>query len=129
MSVRAPGLGKPGTPGTNGTNGTNGIVPMYNSSGLMPTPKMWVGTATTNGSGQWSVNFAIAGFTQPPLVQPQAVATALTAAAAVGTTITAPTTTGCSGACFLPNAISLLGILPLQAAGAGIVVQVVAIGI
>jgi hypothetical protein len=42
--------------------------------------------------------------------------------------ITAPSTTSVSGACFLPNAIALLGILPLQAAGAGITVQVVAMG-
>lgn len=147
MSIRSPGpgqVGPAGTAGTNGTNGTNGapgtngtngtqgpagIVPMFNSSGPMSGVKCWMGTATTGSNGQWSVNFSSAGFIQPPNVQPTPVSTGLTAALAVGTTMTAATTTGVSGACFLPNAISLLGVLPLQQAGAGIVVQVIAIGV
>jgi len=120
--------GEPGADGTNGTNGTDGVVPVYNSSGLMPGVKMWIGSATTNASGQWSVNYSSAGFTSPPHVRPLPISSANTASAALSASITAPTTTTASGACFLPNAIALLGILPLQAAGAGITVQVIAVG-
>lgn len=127
--IRSGSRGKAGTNGTNGTNGANGIVPTYNSAGLVTGVKMWIGTATTNASGQWSVNYSTAGFTQPPLVNPQPISASNAAAAVVGASITAPSTTAVSGACFLPNAISLLGVLPLQQAGAGIVVQVTAIGV
>lgn len=146
MSVRSPGYGKPGTAGaqgpqgpqgvpgsagangTNGTNGANGIVPVYNSTGLIASPKMWVGTATTNSSGQWTANWSSAGFASVLSVQPNAISSALTGAGAVSTTMTAPTLTGCSGACFIPNAISLLGLLPLQSAGAGLTIQLIVMG-
>jgi len=114
--------------GSRGSRGSDGTVPVYNSAGLMPGMKMWVGSAVTNGSGQWSVDYSSAGFTSPPNVRPIPISSANTANAALSASITAPSTTSVSGACFLPNAIALLGILPLQAAGAGITVQVVAMG-
>jgi hypothetical protein len=90
--------------------------------------KMWIGTATTNSSGQWSMSFTSAGFTSAPFVRAQAISPNLTTTGATDTTITAPTASGVSGAAFIPNAISLLGVLPLQPAGAGITIQVTAIG-
>lgn len=121
--------GSVGAAGPAGTNGINGTVPTYNAAGLITGVKMWIGTATTAANGQWTINFASAGFTASPSVQAQALSTALTGTAAVSTTMTVPTTTAVSGAAFIPNAVSLLGILPLQAAGAGIVIQVIAIGV
>jgi hypothetical protein len=120
--------GATGPSGTNGTNGTNGIVPVYNSSGLITGPKMWVGSATTASNGSWSVNYSSAGFSNVFSVNPQPISTANTTSAAVGSSITSPSTTSVSGQCYLANPISLLGVLPLQTAGAGIVVQVVVIG-
>lgn len=111
-----------------GQPGADGTVPTYTSAGLQSGYKMWFGTATTNSSGQWSANYSSAGFTVPPLVQPQAVSSANTTAGAVGSSITAPTTTSVSGACFVANPISLLGVLPLQTVGAGVVVQLFVIG-
>ena len=42
--------------------------------------------------------------------------------------MTAPTSTSVSGGAYLANAISLLGALPLQTAGAGLTIQVIALG-
>jgi Collagen triple helix repeat (20 copies) len=120
--------GATGAAGTNGTNGTNGIVPVYNSGGLVSGVKMWVGTATTASNGTWSVNYSSASFTNIFSVQPQAVSTANTTAAAVSSSITSPSTTVVSGQCYIANPVTLLGLLPLQTAGAGIVVQVIVIG-
>lgn len=117
-----------GATGNTGPQGPSGIVPVYNSSGIVSGVKMWVGTATTNSSGQWSINYSSAGFTNPPLINPQAISTSNTAANTVSTSMTSPTTTTVSGACYIPNAISLLGVLPLQSVGAGVTVQVVCIG-
>lgn len=115
--------------GSRGTKGADGLIPVYGAAGLIPGVKMWMGTATTNASGQWSVNYSTAGFSSPPHVRPIPISSANTAAAALSASVTAPSSTAASGSCFLPNAISLLGILPLQAAGAGITVQVLAIGV
>jgi hypothetical protein len=121
--------GAQGPSGATGAAGANGIVPMYNSAGLIAGPKVWVGTATTNSSGQWSINYSSAGFAQILSVQPTPISTANTAAASVVASMLAPTTTSVSGGTFIANPVSLLGILPLQTAGAGIVIQVLVIGV
>lgn len=106
----------------------NGPLPVFNSAGPVSGVKIWTGTATTDSSGNWSVDYSSAGFTNVPNVQPNAISAGTGTAQAASTTMTAPSKTGASGKCFIPNAISLLGVLPLQAAGAGITVQVMAIG-
>jgi hypothetical protein len=121
--------GPQGSQGSQGSQGPSGIVPIYNSSGLLPGVKMWVGTTTTDVQGMWTVNYSSAGFTQPPIVQPQPISNTRNPNAAVCTSMLATTTGAAAGACFLPNAITLLGLLPLQAAGGGIAVQIVAIGV
>jgi hypothetical protein len=42
--------------------------------------------------------------------------------------MTAPTNTGASGGTYIANAVTLLGLIPLQTAGAGLSIQVIAIG-
>jgi hypothetical protein len=121
-------VGNTGLTGAAGTNGTNGIVPIYNSGGLVSGVKIWVGSATTASNGTWSVNYSSASFTTVFSVQPQPISTANTTAAAVNSSITTPTTTTVSGQCYIANPVTLLGLLPLQTAGAGIVVQVIVIG-
>jgi hypothetical protein len=120
--------GPTGSTGPQGPTGATGSIPVYNSAGLITGAKIWIGTATTNSSGAWSVNYSSAGFTSAPSVQAQAISTSTSTANAVSTTQTAPTSTSVSGAAFVPNAISLLGLLPLQTVGAGTVIQVMAIG-
>lgn len=130
MSVRSPGLGAgpPGKDGTNGTNGTNGIVPIYNSAGLVAAPKMWVGSATTNSSGQWSVSFASAGFATLLSVQAQAWSSDGTITNATGCSVTGATTAGCSGIAFKTQT-SVLGLLPIVPVAAGNTINVLAIGV
>ncbi len=120
--------GATGATGSAGANGTNGVAPMYNSAGLITNPKVWVGTTTTDSSGQWSVSYASAGFAQVLSVQPTPISTANTAAASIVASMLTPTLTAVSGGTFIANPVSLLGILPLQTAGAGIVIQVLVIG-
>lgn len=111
-----------------GARGSQGIVPIYTSGGLQDGYKMWIGSATTDALGAWSVDYSVAGFTVPPIVKPQAVSSANTPAAAVEVSITAPDSQTVSGACYVANVISLLGDSPLKKVGAGIVVQLIVVG-
>lgn len=127
-TVPVPGpQGDPGTPGTNGTNGTNGIVPMYNSGGLVASPKAWVGTATTDASGLWSVSFAAAGFTTLLSVQAQAWSASNSIANATGCSVTGATASGCNGVAFKTQ-VSVLGLLPIVPVAAGTTINVLAVG-
>lgn len=125
--------GTPGAPGTNGTNGTNGangtngIVPMYNTGGLIGSPKAWVGSATTDGSGLWSVSFASAGFTTLLSVQAQAWSASNSIANATGCSVTGATTAGCNGVAFKTQA-SVLGLLPIVPVASGTTINVLAVG-
>jgi hypothetical protein len=123
-----PGIqGVPGTPGTNGTNGTNGIVPMYNAAGLITSPKVWTGSATTNASGQWSVSFASASFATLLSVQAQAWSSDGTITNATGCSVTGATVSGCSGIAFKTQT-SILGLLPIIPVAAGTTINVFAVG-
>lgn len=128
ISIITGAQGDPGTPGTNGANGAPGIVPMYGSGGLMSSPKAFVGQATTNSSGLWSISFATAGFTAPPNVQSQAISSDNTIANATGCTVTGITATGCNGVAFKTQ-VSVLGLLPIVPVAAGTVINIMAVGI
>lgn len=121
--------GSNGSAGATGATGATGLVPTFNASGALTGVKMWVGTATTGTNGAWSVNFTSAGFTAPPIVSPQPISTSNSSANALVCSMTAPTATGASGGTYIANPVTLLGLLPLQTAGAGLTVQVVAIGV
>jgi hypothetical protein len=110
-----------GSTGATGSPGASGIVPIYNSAGLLPGVKVWIGNGTTNSSGQIAVNYSSAGFTNVLGVIPHAIAANATLAnAPYGYPLAGYTSTAATLQLVLPNAISLLGILPLQTAGAGI---------
>ena len=152
MSVRSPGVGTqgpqglpgiqgpPGTPGvqgipgiqgipgTPGANGTNGIVPMYSTAGLIASPKVWTGSATTNTSGQWTVSFASAGFATLLSVQAQAWSSDGTITNATGCSVTGATVSGCSGIAFKTQT-SILGLLPIVPVASGTTVNVLAVGV
>ena len=121
--------GANGSAGATGATGAAGSVPTYNSAGLVAGVKIWYGTATTGTNGVWSVNYSSAGFTAPPIVSPQPVSTSNSSANAIVSSMTAPTTTGAAGGTYIANPVTLLGLLPLQTAGAGLTIQVIAIGV
>lgn len=115
-------------------NGSSGAITVpvhtiYSAGGAMASAtKVWMGTATTNASGQWAVNYALAGFTVAPSVQAQAISPDNTVTNAIGTSQTAPNLSAVAGAAYVGQTVSLLGLLPLKAVGAGVTIQVVAIG-
>lgn len=86
------------TQNTNDITLTAPNVPrVYNSGGLVTSPKIWVGSTTTTG-GAWSINFASAGFTGVPNVTATAeLSTATVQDRAWATLSTTPTATTAAG--------------------------------
>jgi len=121
--------GAVGPQGVPGIQGPPGIIPTYDSSGLIPNIKMWVGSTVTTMSSQWVINYSSAGFTQPPRLVVTPISSGNSAQTAVVASMVANSTTQAAGSCFIANPISLLGLLPLQQAGPGLTVNIIAIGI
>lgn len=116
-----------GEPGTTGDRGPAGAL-VYDASGLIASAKIWSGTATTNASGQFTANYTAAGFTEAPRVQATCVGPGNTAGDARNASwITPPTTTSATGIVTSPST-SVLGLIPLQLVGAGVVVNITAVG-
>ena len=70
---------------------------VYNSGGLVASPKIWIGTTTTSG-GAWSIDYSSAGFTSVLSVQATALLTAANVYDRVNASLSAaPTTTTASG--------------------------------
>lgn len=86
------------TQNTNDITLTAPNVPrVYNSGGLVTSPKIWIGSTTTTG-GDWSINFVSAGFTGVPNVTATAqLSTATVQDRAWATLSTTPTTTTAAG--------------------------------
>lgn len=93
----------------------------------MTDAKVWFGTAMTNASGQWAVDYSAAGFLAPPAVQATCVGLGLTAADVRNADITSRTASAVSGKVVAP-VVSVLGLITVSLVGAGVVVNVVAIG-
>lgn len=120
--------GPTGATGATGPAGANGIVPMYSTAGLIASPKVWTGSATTNTSGQWTVSFASAGFATLLSVQAQAWSSDGTITNATGCSVTGATVSGCSGIAFKTQT-SILGLLPIVPVASGTTVNVLAVGV
>jgi hypothetical protein len=75
----------------------------------------------------WSVNYAAAGFTSPPRVVANATAPGTNAADVRNVSTTTKNTTGATGICTAP-ALSVLGLITVSLVGAGVSVDVVAVG-
>lgn len=124
--------GSAGAAGANGTNGTNGAtgaagaagIVCYNSSGVITGCKQWVGTATVNSSGVWTVSVASAGFSS--VAWSQFSSTAPANGGSVNIATGSCTTSTCSGTA--TGALNVLGILTLSLSninGSVISIQVV----
>src|SRR5438105_2602164 len=119
--------GATGTAGLTGDTGPAGAL-VYGASGLIAGAKIWKGTATTGSNGQFTADYSAAGFTVAPIVQ----ATVIGPGAAVGDArnaswIATPGLSIATGIITAPNS-AVLGLIPLQLVGAGVVVHVTAIG-
>lgn len=116
-----------GRDGADGQRGPAGAL-VYDASGLVANARIWSGTATTNASGQFTANYTAAGFTEAPRVQATCVGPGATAGDARNASwISAPTTTGATGIVTSPST-AVLGLIPLQLVGAGVVVHITAVG-
>lgn len=128
--------GATGTAGTNGTNGSNGAtgsigasgpagIACYNSSGVITGCKQWVGTATVNSSGAWTVSIASAGFSA--VTWSQFGSTAPANGGSVNIASGSCTATTCSGTA--TGALNILGILTLSLNNiSGSVISIQALG-
>lgn len=135
-SGSAGSTGATGTAGANGTNGSNGAtgstgatgpagIVCYNSSGVITGCKQWVGTATVNSSGAWTVSIASAGFSA--VTWSQFGSTAPANGGSVNIASGSCTATTCSGTA--TGALNVLGILTLSLSNiSGSVISVQAVG-
>lgn len=109
-----------GPPGPQGPQGPAGTVNAYNSAGQIAGLKMWLGTATANSSGDWTVDYSSAGFTEVISVYPSAVSKGDTLADRLiaSNAAAAPTLTSASGHLMSASAAGLLVAVTLtQSAG------------
>lgn len=118
--------GATGATGPAGPAGPAGAL-VYNSGGLVSNAKIWSGTVTTNASGVWTVDYSAAGFTAPPRVIPNATGPGNAAANVRNVSTTTKSATAATGICVLP-AVSVLGLITVSLVGAGVSVDVVAVG-
>lgn len=100
---------------------------VYDAAGVMPAPKIWIGTATTNAYGQWTVDYSAAGFTGTPVVNATCIGPGTAAADIRNADVVTRTATGATGKAVVP-AVSVLGLITVGLAGAGLTVMVQAIG-
>lgn len=106
----------------------NADSPVYDSAGLVANAKIWSGTATTGSNGQFTANYSAAGFTEAPRVQATCIGPGATAGDARNASWTsAPTSTSATGIVTSPST-AVLGLIPLQLVGAGVVVHITAVG-
>lgn len=119
--------GVQGIQGIQGVQGNPGPGTVYNASGAVPLPKIWSGTVVTNASGVWTVDYTNAGFTATPRLTSSATNAGATAGTLVNTKTTSKSATGASGIAAAP-ALAVLGILSVSLVGAGVSIDVIAIG-
>ncbi len=116
------------TQNTNDITLTAPNVPrVYNSGGLVTSPKIWIGTTTTTG-GAWTIDYSSAGFTSAPVVT----ATSQLSDADVydrsaASLSTAPTTTSATGYGTRWANLALLG-STARTVPDGTAIQITAIG-
>lgn len=70
------GRGMTVTQNTSDVNvGSTAFPLVYNSSGAAASPKIWYGQVTSDANGDFTINYASAGFTAPPIIHVTALAT------------------------------------------------------
>ena len=113
--------------GETGPRGPAGAL-VYDATGLVSNAKIWSGTATTGANGQFTANYSNAGFTETPRVQATCIGTGATAGDARNASwIGTPSSTSATGIVTSPST-AILGLIPLQLVGAGVVVHITAVG-
>lgn len=98
---------------------------VYTSGGLVDKPIIWTGSTTANGTGDWSIDYSSAGFTNIYSVQCTARSTGTSDSSNnfAGVRTDTITTTGCSGS--VNNSTVKSNILKVPASGLLIYVTVI----
>lgn len=92
-------------------------------------PVIWAGTTTTDGSGNWSINYSSAGFSATPRVFVSAQGVTSGRGDRVFAEVTTKSATAAAGGCSRATSSSFLGLgTTLNNAPTGTVVDVLAIG-
>ena len=101
---------------------------IFNASGQAASPKMWYGSVTSDVNGDFTVNYATAGFTVAPIVTVTAQLSAVAVEDRAWATLsTAPTTTTAAG--YTLRGITLVGNNPTIRISPNTTVMVHAIGV
>lgn len=116
-----------GLRGQRGDSGAAGAL-VYDSGGLVVSAKIWSGRAVTDANGAWTVDYTVAGFTQAPNVQATVVGHNATVSGARNANLSAPSTTTSATGIVTAASGAVLGLIPLQLVGAGVVVHVTVTG-
>ena len=104
-------------------------VTVCDTSGTPKTsPFISYGTATTASDGTWSLDISNVGYTNIFSVVAQVISADQTAANAGYTSVSTFSTTDVSGRAVKPQAVTSLGLSPVQSIGAGRTVYVTVIG-
>lgn len=99
----------------------------YNSGGLVAGMKIWIGSATTDGSGDWSADFSAAGFGGAPTVLALPILNTATVTDMLWSSVTTVSATEATGTAIRGAVLAILG-ATLRRSAAGATVQVIAIG-
>ena len=113
--------------GTDWININNTAAKIYNSSGQINAPKIWIGTGTTVSGGTFSISITSAAFSAITNVIATAQLSGSTAATAPIATIQTSSTSTITGI-VVEAATVIIGGSGLQAAGSGIVVNIIVYG-
>lgn len=114
--------------GTNWVNANNIDAKMFNSAGSITTPKIWVGTATTNASGIFSVSITSASFATVISAQCTAILSGSNSTNAPIATLQTLTTTTVSGIVVESAVVSALGNNGLTNVPINIIVHITVFG-
>lgn len=113
--------------GVGTTTGWSGQTAVFNSSGLISAPRRWIGTATTDASGDFTADISAAGFSAAPTVTLAAQLNTTTVTDMVWPTIRTLTATTIDGTAIRGIVLALLG-ATLRRAAAGVTIHIVAEG-
>lgn len=111
------------------TSYTMNMPRVFNAAGLAPNAKFYSTSVVTNAQGVWTADLTPAGFTAVPMVQPTALSKSGLITGQATATLQSRTALAASGAVTVPLGVLLLSGAAIQFAGAGYVVDVLAVGV
>ena len=107
---------------------SNTIVNVFDTNGRISTPKIWVGSTTTNSSSEWSVTITSAGFSTVSSAIAIGVRNTSTSINNVIATLRTVSTSTITGRLVMGDSLGLNGGNTIQGAGTGFTVYVTVYG-